>query len=115
MSEIPTEPCPERLVKVLALAMFYGIRVFKRQPSDDFNILLKYQSRGWNVPAGKYDNFGTPRHSTVKPRPIDIGPDGPTLDQWLLIFRAMERGGGWEWDNTHTPKHVICEWELPCE
>lgn len=42
-------------------------------------------------------------------------PTKPCPENMVKALRAMETGGGWEWDDASSPKSVTCEWVLPCE
>lgn len=102
MSKIPTKPCSPGMVKPVALAMMYGITIYERGPfgsNEAFSYTLRYRNAGWNVPSSEYGYFGSPSGGHMA-----IGPDGPTLEQWTMLFRSLtEKNTGWEWDGTTRP------------
>lgn len=109
MSPIPTKPCPPGMVKVVALAMLYGITIYER---SDFKCQVMYccrrQDRAWNVPGEDFGYFRLPDGD----EDINIGPDGPTLEQWTQIFRALQDPtAGWCWNGP--PAHGSAELVLP--
>lgn len=112
VSKIPTEPCAPGMVKAVALAMFYGITIYKRapwsEPENDYDWTVRHQSRGWNIPSRTYRGFGLPGNAGH----IDIG-GGLSIDQWQLIFKALSEGGGWEWEGNKPHGALISRLDLP--